>query len=198
MKPLPSPRSHALQRLARPQHQINTRPTKMTTIDPAQNPKVEHHIREFLKTLNSGGGKPIEALTPAEARKVLVDVQASVPLDLPACDVQEKTITHDGLKVGLTIVRPAGCKEILPAFIFIHGGGWILGDFPTHERFVRDLVADSGFTAVFVNYTPSPRRITRPRSTKSTPPRNGWPLMALRSRWMANGWRSWVTASVET
>ena len=40
--------------------------------------------------------------------------------------------------------------------MFFHGGGWILGDFPTHERFVRDLVADSGFTAVFVNYTPSP------------------------------------------
>jgi len=58
--------------------------------------------------------------------------------------------------VNLTIVRPAGSKAILPAFMFVHGGGWILGDFPTHERFVRDLVADSGFTAVFVNYTPSP------------------------------------------
>ena len=43
-----------------------------------------------------------------------------------------------------------------PAIVIIHGGGWILGDFPTHERFVRDIVADSGFTAVFVNYTPSP------------------------------------------
>ncbi len=40
--------------------------------------------------------------------------------------------------------------------MFFHGGGWILGDFPTHERFVRDLVADSGAVAVFVNYTPSP------------------------------------------
>jgi len=40
--------------------------------------------------------------------------------------------------------------------MFFHGGGWILGDFPTHERFVRDLVADSGAAAVFVNYTPSP------------------------------------------
>ena len=128
----------------------------MTTINPAQNPKVDHRIRAFLKTLNSGGGKPIEALTPAEARKVLVDAQASVPLDLPACDIEEKTITEDGLKVSLTIVRPAGSQAVLPAFIFVHGGGWILGDFPTHERFVRDLVADSGFTAVFVNYTPSP------------------------------------------
>ncbi len=128
----------------------------MNLIDPAQNPKVEHRVREFLKTLNSGGGKPIETLTPAAARKVLVDAQASVPLDLPACDIEAKTITQDGLQVSLTLVRPAGSRAVLPAFIFVHGGGWILGDFPTHERFVRDLVTGSGFTAVFVNYTPSP------------------------------------------
>src|SRR5262245_32593463 len=128
----------------------------MITINPAQNPKVERRVREFLKAVNSGGGKPMETLTPAEARKVLVDAQASVRLDLPACDIEAKTIAQDGLKVSLTIVRPAGSKAILPGFIFVHGGGWILGDFPTHERFVRDLVADSGFTAVFVNYTPSP------------------------------------------
>ena len=128
----------------------------MNTIDPAQNPKVEHRIRNFLKALNSSGGKPMETLTPAEARKVLVDAQASVPVELPACDIEEKTIAQDGLKVRLHIVRPAGSKALSPAFIFIHGGGWVLGDFPTHERFVRDLVADSGFTAVFVNYTPSP------------------------------------------
>ncbi len=135
---------------------ISTKPKTMSSIDPSQNPKVERRIREFLKALNSSGGKPIETLTPAEARKVLVDAQASVPLDLPACDIEEKTITQDNLEVRLTIVRPAGSQAVLPAFLFVHGGGWILGDFPTHERFVRDLVADSGFTAVFVNYTPSP------------------------------------------
>ncbi len=32
----------------------------------------------------------------------------------------------------------------------------MLGDYPTHERLVRDLVAGSGAAAVFVNYTPSP------------------------------------------
>jgi acetyl esterase/lipase len=128
----------------------------MKTITPSENPKVEHRIRKFLHALNSGGGKPIETLTPAAARKVLVDAQASVSLDLPACDITAETITQDGLRVSLTIVRPAGSKAVLPAFIFVHGGGWILGDFPTHERFVRDLVADSGFAAVFVNYTPSP------------------------------------------
>ena len=40
--------------------------------------------------------------------------------------------------------------------MFIHGGGWVLGDYPTHKRMVRDLVVLSGATAVFVNYTPTP------------------------------------------
>lgn len=128
----------------------------MKSIDPSQNPKVDRRIREFLGALNSSGGKPIETLTPAEARKVLVDAQASVPLDLPPCAIEEKTITQDGLDVKLHIVRPLGSEAVRPAFIFVHGGGWILGDFTTHERFVRDLVVDSGFTAIFVNYTPSP------------------------------------------
>jgi acetyl esterase/lipase len=127
-----------------------------TTPNPSENPTVEHHIREFLRALNSGGGKPLETLSPGDARKVLVDSQASVALDLPPCEVSDKTITQDGLEVHLTIVRPAGLAEKRPVFMFFHGGGWVLGDFPTHERFVRDLVADSGFPAVFVDYTPSP------------------------------------------
>jgi acetyl esterase len=128
----------------------------MKAIDPSQNPKVEHRIREFLNVLNSAGAKPIETLAPVEARKVLADAQASVVLKLPPCDVEEEAITQDGVEVRLSIVRPAGSKVVLPGFIFVHGGGWILGDFPTHERFVRDLVVDSGFTAIFANYTPSP------------------------------------------
>jgi acetyl esterase/lipase len=75
---------------------------------------------------------------------------------LPPCDVEERTIRQDGIEVGITVVRPKGVTEVLPAFMFFHGGGWILGDYPTHERFVRDLVVGSGFPAVFVNYTPSP------------------------------------------
>ena len=40
--------------------------------------------------------------------------------------------------------------------MFFHGGGWVLGDFPTHPRLVRDLVVESGAAAVFPDYTPSP------------------------------------------
>ncbi|BBP64079.1 MULTISPECIES: alpha/beta hydrolase [Pseudomonas] len=117
---------------------------------------VEHNTQAFLDALNAGTGKPLEQLSPKDARAVLVGAQAGVKLTLPKADVSEKTIQADGQSISLTIVRPAGVKGELPVFMFFHGGGWVLGDFPTHERLVRDLVAGSGAVAVFVNYTPSP------------------------------------------
>ncbi|AUM69004.1 alpha/beta hydrolase [Pseudomonas fluorescens] len=117
---------------------------------------VEHNTQAFLDALNAGTGKPLEQLSPKDARAVLVGAQAGVKLTLPKADVSQKTIQVDGQSISLTIVRPAGVKGELPAFMFFHGGGWVLGDFPTHERLVRDLVAGSGAVAVFVNYTPSP------------------------------------------
>ena len=117
---------------------------------------VEHNTQAFLDVLNAGTGKPMEQMTPAQARAVLVGAQAGVKLTLPKADVSQKTIQVDGQPLNLTIVRPAGVKGELPVFMFFHGGGWVLGDFPTHERLVRDLVVGSGAAAVFVNYTPSP------------------------------------------
>ncbi|MBX9296025.1 alpha/beta hydrolase [Chromobacterium piscinae] len=120
----------------------------------AGSPGVERHTQAFLEALAKGGGQPLETLSPAAARQVLVGAQQGAKL--PPVDVSEKTITANGKPLKLTIVRPVGAKGTLPAFMFFHGGGWILGDYPTHERLVRDLVTESGAAAVFVNYTPSP------------------------------------------
>ncbi len=125
-------------------------------VDPVQDPHIETNTRAFLKVLNSGTGKPPEQLPPAEARKVLVDAQASVKVDLSGITVTEKTITTDGQSIKLHIVKPETVNSTLPVFMFFHGGGWVLGDFPTHQRMVRDLVVESGVAAVFVDYTPSP------------------------------------------
>ncbi|WP_455818178.1 alpha/beta hydrolase [Pseudomonas cerasi] len=122
----------------------------------APDPHLEHGTQSFVNALNSGGGKPIEQLSPAEARSVLSGAQSSVKVDLSGVTTSTKTIQAEGKALELTIVRPEGAQGELPAFMFFHGGGWVLGDFPTHQRMVRDLVVASGAVAVFVNYTPSP------------------------------------------
>lgn len=111
-------------------------------------------VAGFLQVLNSGGGKPIEQLSPAAAREVLIGAQKGATL--PPAEVTEKSITVLGQPLTLTVVKPTNSSGTLPVFMFFHGGGWVLGDFPTHERLVRDLVNESGAAAVFVNYTPSP------------------------------------------
>lgn len=122
----------------------------------AGSPGVEHHTQAFLQALEAGGGKPLETLSPQDARAVLVGAQASVKVDLSGVTVSEKTIEASGQSIPLTIVRPEGAKGELPVFMFFHGGGWVLGDYPTHARLIRDLVVNSGAVAVYVGYTPSP------------------------------------------
>lgn len=134
---------------------LSVLPLSLSSAFAANLPGVEHNTAKFLQALE--GGKPLETMTPADARAVLVGAQAGPKVALPAADVRDKTIRVNGSDIKLTIVRPAGSNnQTLPAFMFFHGGGWVLGDFPTHERLVRDLVAGSGAVAVFVNYTPSP------------------------------------------
>jgi len=124
-------------------------------VDYAVDPRLTKEVKNFLKGLNSGG-PPVESLSYEDAKNVLVEAQKSVKVDLSGIEVTEKTIKADGFTIDLNIVRPEGVKGKLPVFMFIHGGGWILGDFPTHKRLVRDLVVLSGFAAVFVNYTRTP------------------------------------------
>lgn len=129
---------------------------QITIPNVADDAAISKEIKVFLAALNSGGGDPIESMSPLDARQVLVGAQKSVEVDYSGIQESEKTIEQDGFTIKLNIVEPEGNTKTLPAFIFIHGGGWVLGDYPTHKRMVRDLVVQSGATGIFVNYTPTP------------------------------------------
>lgn len=127
----------------------------LAQVDYATDPHLTMDVKAFLKGLNASG-VVVEKLPYQDARKVLADAQSSVKVDMSGVDISEKTITTDGYTILLNIVRPAGISGTLPVYIFIHGGGWVLGDFPTHQRMVRDLTVLSGAVGVFVNYTRTP------------------------------------------
>lgn len=124
-------------------------------IDYSEDKHLSPAVKTFLHPLNAGG-PPLESLSVEEARNVLVGAQASFEVDLSGIEETEKTIEQNGFKVDLNIVRPKDNDQILPIFLFIHGGGWVLGDYPTHKRMVRDLVVLTGFAGVFVNYSRAP------------------------------------------
>lgn len=128
---------------------------------PASEPAIrdvplEPQARAFLDGLAAAGGPPIYTLSPAEARAVLRRLQ-EIDVPKPTVAIEDRVIpTAISGDVSVRIFRPAGAAGVLPAVVYAHGGGWVLGDRDTHDRLARDLAAGAGCALVFVNYTPSP------------------------------------------
>lgn len=95
-------------------------------------------------------GKSLPKKGEVAARAILTGAQNSVKVNLYGITVLEKIITQDGQTIKITIVKPSNAKGLLPVFTFFHGGGWVLGDFPTHKRMIRDIVVESVAVAVYV------------------------------------------------
>lgn len=94
-------------------------------------------------------------MTPDEARKVLDDVQAQ-PIDMPGIDEKWIEVPAEVGAVRARIVKPVGSSTPLPAILYVHGGGWVLGNAGTHDRLVRDLATGVNAAVVFVEYDRSP------------------------------------------
>jgi acetyl esterase len=117
---------------------------------------LEPAAQALADALAAADGPPLYTLSSQDARAVLDRVQAG-EVAMPPAEIEPHTIPGgpDG-EISITVVRPVDSNGSLPAVVYTHGGGWILGNFGTHERLVRDLTAQSGAAFVFVNYTPSP------------------------------------------
>ncbi|MCO6004180.1 alpha/beta hydrolase [Actinoallomurus purpureus] len=93
---------------------------------------------------------------PAGARKVLDDVQAG-PVAMPEIDERWITVPAQVGEVRVRIVKPTGTAgTVLPVVLYVHGGGWVLGNAGTHDRLVRELAVGARAAVVFVEYDRSP------------------------------------------
>jgi acetyl esterase len=95
-------------------------------------------------------------LGPDGARKVLDDLQAQ-PITMPDVDEKWIAVPAGTGEVRVRIVRPAGtAEEILPVVLYMHGGGWVIGNAGTHDRLVRELAVGANTAVAFVEYDRSP------------------------------------------
>lgn len=83
-------------------------------------------VQAFLDVLNAGKGKPMEQMTPQEAREVLIGAQKGVKL--PPAEVSDKTIAVNGQTINLKIVKPEHATGTLPVFMSstAAAGYWVI------------------------------------------------------------------------
>lgn len=122
----------------------------------SKSPNLNRVTQKFIDDLAAKGGPALYTLTPQQARQVLIDAQSG---NIAKPDVDIKDFDLPVGPQGKTAVRMLCRKnsaEKMPILLYIHGGGWIMGNKQTHDRMVRQLAAGTGAAVVYVDYVNSP------------------------------------------
>ncbi|MDV3123618.1 alpha/beta hydrolase [Mycobacterium sp. 21AC1] len=94
-------------------------------------------------------------MSPSRARTMLEAIQGG-PVTKPAVDSTWVAVVMDGVTVRTRIVKPVGWTRLLPVVLYLHGGGWVLGNAGTHDRLVRELAVGVPAAIAFVDYDRAP------------------------------------------
>ena len=70
-------------------------------------------------------------------------------------DTRELTFDVAGAQVRARVHRPTASK-VLPAIVYFHGGGFMLGNLDSHDRIARAFAVESGAAVIAVDYSLSP------------------------------------------
>lgn len=119
-------------------------------------PNLNTKTEEFISELEAQDNKPLYKLTPSQAREFLQNLQKENYKEIPA-DVKDITIFTDiAGDVNLRVVRPKGNEEKLPAILYIHGGGWVIGDKNCFDMLIRKIAIQTNSVVFFPEYSLSP------------------------------------------
>jgi len=96
--------------------------------------------------------------TPAEAREAYrVLCRAAGPQIVAIGKVEELKFPGPANELRLRVYTPvAGGSAPLPALVYFHGGGFVIGDLDTHDALCRSLCNESGCRVISVDYRLAP------------------------------------------
>jgi acetyl esterase len=108
---------------------------------------LDPQAKAVIDLVIKSGRPPYHQLSPKDARQLFRDTRpASTP---PAPEIGEvKDLRAD--QIPFRLYRPKGvpASTALPALVFFHGGGWVIGDLETHDVLCRQLTAAAGISVV--------------------------------------------------
>ncbi|SMP59476.1 acetyl esterase [Noviherbaspirillum suwonense] len=129
-----------------------------------QPPKADPAMQKVLDALASLGGKPIETLTPEEARKqptpadavkkVLQDMGKSTEPEA-GVTVRDMTVPGPIGDIPVHVYTPEG-KGPFPVMVYYHGGGFVIADTQTYDASPRALAKMAKAIMVAVDYHQAP------------------------------------------
>src|SRR6516165_7123031 len=119
-------------------------------------PDLHPQIQRVLQVMAEAGLQPIEAMTPAEAREQMeATAQARKAEPLPVARVDERLIPGPASDIRLRLYWPNTAAPV-PAIVYYHGGGHVIGSLDTHDLVARNLCAGVEALVASVDYRMGP------------------------------------------
>lgn len=109
--------------------------------------------KEFLKSIE--GKKPTSSMTPEENRQNGAVLQMLAGSAEPVAKVEDHIVPVTDGEIKVRIYTPEGDEEF-PIFIYLHGGGWVLGDLDTVDIPCRSMANQARCIVVSVDYRRAP------------------------------------------
>jgi acetyl esterase len=114
-------------------------------------------IREVLKVMAEAGLRPIEEMTPAEAREQMeATARARKAEPLAVGKVEERVILGPDGMLRVRLYWPQPSAASVPAIVYFHGGGHVIGSLDTHDFVARNLCGGTGAMVASVDYRMGP------------------------------------------
>ncbi len=132
---------------------------------PAAMAAPDAQMKAVLDEVVALGGKPIETLTPAEARKqptptdavmALLKKQGKPTAPDPAVASVDRSITTSGGVLPVRIYTPKSGSGPFPVIVYYHGGGWVIANKQVYDGGARALSKMANAVVVSVDYRMGP------------------------------------------
>jgi acetyl esterase len=116
---------------------------------------LDPQAQKVLDATAALGLPPTEQMTPAAARESMRSRTAALGPVEEVARVADHRVPVDGGTIAVRCYYPAGPGPF-PAYIYFHGGGWVIGDIETHDGICRSLANHSGSMVASVDYRLAP------------------------------------------
>jgi acetyl esterase len=122
---------------------------------------LDPQAQALMQLMIEKGVPPVNTLTPLEARASYRSRRSFTQPDAPEVhQVENKMVVHMGMNLPVRVYHPQSAKLnlALPALVYLHGGGWTIGDLDTHDVLCRSLCLQAEVVVVSVDYRLGPEQ----------------------------------------
>lgn len=115
-------------------------------------------VKGFLDQMAAVPGPTMSEAGPVAAREIFVGLMQLVgPKDVPVGRTENLTVPGPAGPIPIRIYTPvAAGRDPMPALIYYHGGGFVIGNIETHDGLCRIMANEGGFRVISVDYRLAP------------------------------------------